>query len=441
MIVGTRSFVLGIIALLGLALAGLWYWNASREHTLLVAAGQKSSQAFQVAEALRKVISRHYPEIKMEVFETRGSLHNAKLLDEGAVQLATLQADQATGTSARLLAELYPNTFQIVARGDSGIRTISDLIGKRIALPPEQSGEYEAFWFLANYYSLTNESLRAFTGTERTTDWLLMNGDVDALFRIRAPGDASILRLIQKVDGRVIPIPQAAALQLRHPALAAGSIPQGSYKGRPAMPGSNEETISVKQLLLAREQVPSDVVAKIASVLFEHRRELMELVPIAGQITTPDASGQTLVPIHAGVRAFWDRDKPSFIQENAEPIALMITIAVVTASGCLQLANRRRKKVMDAYNRELITLGQRARNAPDFDTLDDCNNRLAEFVGRIVHETERGRINTAEFTLFNFAYDAVEDAIKDRTTQLERAERKQDGGELARMSAKRAAKD
>jgi TRAP transporter TAXI family solute receptor len=433
--VGPRSFILLILAVLCLGLAGLWYWQSTREYTLLVAAGQRSSQAFQLANALRQVVARHYPEIKIEVFETRGSLHNAKLLDEGTVQLATLQADQATGSTARMVAELYPDTFQIVVRGDSGIDSISDLIGKRIALPPEQSGEYEAFWFLANYYALTNESLRAFTGTERTTDWLLINGDVDALFRVRAPGDASILRLIRQVNGKVLPIPQAEALQLRHPALESGSIPQGSYNGRPAIPGSDEPTISVKQLLLARQQVPSDVVAKLASVLFEHRRELMELVPIAGLITAPDPSGQTLVPVHAGVRAFWDRDKPSFIQQNAEPIALMITIALVSMSGYIQLANRRRKKVMDAYNRELIDLAHKARTAPDFAALDQCNDMLAEFVGRIVHATERGRINTAEFTLFNFAYDAVEDAIKDRRIQLERAERQQASDAFARQSA------
>jgi hypothetical protein len=42
------------------------------------------------------------------------------------------------------------------------------------------------------------------------------------------------------------------------------------------------------------------------------------------------------------------------------------------------------------------------------------------FVGRIVQSAEHGHINPAEFTLFNFTYDSVEDAIKDRLQQLER---------------------
>ena len=109
-------------------------------------------------------------------------------------------------------------------------------------------------------------------------------------------------------------------------------------------------------------------------------------------------------------------------------------LAVVIMSGYLQLATRRRKKVMDGYNRELIGLARQARDAPDFTSLDACNEKLAEFVTRIVRATERGRINTAEFTLFNFAYDAVEDAIKDREIQLERVERQQNGGAFSRMT-------
>lgn len=211
-LLGTRAVISLIIAAPCLALLGLWYWQTTRGYTLLVAAGQRSGQAFQTVEAFREVVTRHYPEINIEVFETRGSLHNAKLLDEGAVQLATVQADQATGRGARMVAALYPDTFQTVVRRDSGIDTISDLIGKRIALPTKQSGEYEAFWFLADYYALTNESLMVFTGTEHTTNWLLLNGDVDALFRVRAPGDMSIRRLIKQINGKIVPIPQAAAL-------------------------------------------------------------------------------------------------------------------------------------------------------------------------------------------------------------------------------------
>jgi len=57
-----------------------------------------------------------------------------------------------------------------------------------------------------------------------------------------------------------------------------------------------------------------------------------------------------------------------------------------------------------------------------------------------VRATERGRINTAEFTLFNFAYDAVEDAIKDRRIQLDRAERQYAGGAATLQSAPQPAK-
>jgi len=417
---GPRSFIAVILTLLGLGLLGLWYWDGAREYRLLIAAGQRSGYAFQIASALKRVTERHYPELSVEVFETRGSLHDASLLDEGAVQLATVQADQTSGLEGRLVAELYPDTFQIVVRRDSGIDTMGDLVGKRIALPPQKSGEYESFWFLAHYYDLHENALKVYTGTERTTDWLLLNGDVDALFRVRAPGDASILNLIGRIGGKVLPIPQAAALRLQHPAFEAGIIPQGSYNGRPAIPEKDQPTISVKQLLVARADVPAEVIAKITSVLFEHRRELMDIIPLAAAIAAPPRSGESYVPIHAGVWAFWDRDKPSFIQQNAEPIALMISIVVVITSIYLQWATRRRKRVMDAYNRELMDLADRARSAPDFDTLDRCNAGLAAFVGRIVDAAENGHINAAEFTLFNFTYDAVEDAIKDRQLQLER---------------------
>ena len=140
-----RSWLgLALIAVAAGVLA-LWYLEDRREYKLSIAAGQKSEQAFQLVKAIQLVTHRHYPEIAIEVYETRGSLQNARLLDSDAVDLATTQADPVLGLSAQLVAELYPDAFQLVVRRDSGIRDIGDLVGKRVALPPDQSGEYESF--------------------------------------------------------------------------------------------------------------------------------------------------------------------------------------------------------------------------------------------------------------------------------------------------------
>jgi hypothetical protein len=114
----TRSFVAVMLALLGLGLLGLWYWDSTREHRLLIAGGQRSGQAFHIAKALQQVAQRHYPDLKIDVFETRGSLHNASLLDQGVVQLGTVQADQASGRKARLVAELLSR--HLPDRGQAG---------------------------------------------------------------------------------------------------------------------------------------------------------------------------------------------------------------------------------------------------------------------------------------------------------------------------------
>lgn len=412
-----------MLALLAGGLLALWHAGQSQQYHLSVAAGQRAGQAFQMMAAIRTVAQRHHSEIRIELFETRDSLQNARLLENGSVDLATSQADLVIGLRGHLVAELYPDAFQLVARADSGVKTIGDLAGKRIALPPEQSSEYNAFLFLARHYHLDEAGIELFPGTQATTDWLFINGDVDALFRVRAPGDNSVLNLIEQADAYLLPIPQAPALRLKQPSLEAGVVPEGSYNGHPAIPDGDIETVSVRQLLLAAADAPEEAVTKLTAILFERRRELVDLLPLAGAVSAPDRSGGTILPVHAGAQSYYDRDEPSFLQENAEPITLLVSVLVILTSMFLHMGGRRRKRVLDGYNRELLTLAQTARRADSFEKLDECDARLAEFVGRIVAAAEGGKINTNEFNLFQFTYEAVEDAIRDREQQLERARR------------------
>ena len=128
------------------------------------------------------------------------------------------------------------------------------------------------FWFLAKHYALRSD-LKIYTGTERTTDWLLINGDVDALFRVRA--------LAMRRSSTSSAASAARSCQFRRPRRSAatsgfdeGVIPQVSYNGRPNTE-RDEPTISVKELLVASEDVPAEVIAKITSVLFEHGNDML----------------------------------------------------------------------------------------------------------------------------------------------------------------------
>ncbi|MEM7424651.1 MAG: TAXI family TRAP transporter solute-binding subunit [Pseudomonadota bacterium] len=407
-----------VFVLLAVGLGGFWAYESARTYHIAIAAGPRNGQAFKLMSALQEVARRHAPEIVMDVYETRGSLENAQLLGRGSVQLATTQADQATSADTRMVAELFPDTFQLIVRPESGIRSLGDLAGKRLALPPEESGEFKAFWFLAGHYGLRPADIQTVSGTDKTISWVFLNGDVDALFRVRPTGDPGLFELIDAVNGRVLPISQAKALQQRQPALQAGTIPLGAYRGRPPVPAEDLPTVAVKLLLAVRDDVPENVVFALTSILFERRRELVTYEPLAGSVSEPARSAGTFVPLHAGARQFYDRNQPSFLQENAEPIALIVSIIVVLGSILMQLASLRRKREMDRYNGELMALAEKARHAGSLETIDQCDEELSDFVPRIVAATRNGHISAEQFDLFHFTYDAVEDAIRDRETQL-----------------------
>jgi hypothetical protein len=94
---GTRSFLALMVVALCLGLLALWYFDTSRHYRLAIAAGQRTGQAFQIAKALQEVTHRHYPDVTIEVYETRGSLHNVRLIDNGAAQLARFKPTKRLG--------------------------------------------------------------------------------------------------------------------------------------------------------------------------------------------------------------------------------------------------------------------------------------------------------------------------------------------------------
>ena len=391
-----------------------WQYERSREKTLTIAAGPVDGEAFGLASAIAEVVHRYNPGIRIVVLETRGSRQDMELLGTGRAQLAAVQADTRAAAGARLVAPLYPDAFQLVVRDESGIESVADLRGRKIALPPRGGGQYDTYWFLAEHYGLDADDFVALPMDTEAADFAMMVGAVDAVFRVRAPGNASIQALIANIPTHLVPIDQAAAMRLKQPALQLGSIPKGSYRGYPPLPEDDLPTAAVQRLLIASSDVDEDIVATITMTLFERRRDLLGITPLAGFVSSPDQTSGTFLPLHSGARRYYDREKPSFVQENAEPIALLFSFLVIAGSGLLRLATQRRKNRLDEYNRQLLVVWKEAEVTDDRGHLLQQRETLMGVLGKVVDDAEEGRITAEGFNIFSFTWEAVYESIRDK---------------------------
>ena len=417
---GLRNTILLVVLAITAGLAFLWHHSASREYQVSFAAGHRSTPIYAFASALKLTVENHYRNISINLYETQGSMQNARLLSDGAVDVAITELELISGSDIRFISQIFPATYHLVVQVDSGIEKIADLQGMRVSVPPLDSEEYRLFAELLEHYGIADHNIYLFPGTYKAGEWLFRAGAVDAVFRIRAAGDEQIRKLLRETDGRLVEIDHADALKLNNPALEPAKVPAGAYSGNPPIPVTNLDTVALRRALLAGVRTDDVVVNALTSALFEYRRELTERVPLAGNISAPTQSEGISLPLHNGARQYFEREEPNFIQENAEPLALILSVVIGLASASVHFSNRANRKRMDGFNRQLVVLAEKARSANSFEELDKYDGHLGEFFGRIIEASEEGKVNAQEFSIFKFAFQATEDAIRDREFQLRR---------------------
>ena len=329
------------IVLLSTIMAGVfavqWFRHDKRVNSLLLATGEKNGEYYAFGQALAKVVARHCPQIKIEVLATEGSRSNLELLAEKKVQLAILQSDTTLTPSTEAISFLFSEMFHLIATQKSGIGKVSDLKGKRIALMPKGSGSYELFWPLSQHYGLSETDFQAVSLPPEQAHAALLQGKVDALFRVIALGNPAVSQLLQNSQTQLVPIGQGSALQLFQPTLEASQIPKGTYNGAIPIPVEDLPVVAVRAVLVAHEDIDRSVIYEITRLLFEARNELVKENPQTAMIHQPDSLRNLGLSFHPGAKAYYNQDQPSFIVEYAEPMGLLLSISVLCVSGIWQL--------------------------------------------------------------------------------------------------------
>ena len=430
---------LALVTLAGIGAAAWWMLRPADEPTLLrVAAGPRGSDGYTLMREVAAVVERSSQTVRLEVRATGSSSRNVTLLNNGTVDLGTIEASSPPIGGLGFVADLFPDYFLLIARGDRPIFRVSDLPGRRIAVPDYGSIEQQSFWAVVDHYGLAAD---AFTFYPRSTDVAieaLLKGRVDAAFFLSSIRDPAILAFvieanIRRIPLRFIEIDQAAAMALKRPFLTPATIVRGSFGGAPTLPRGEIATAALHRILAASASADPAAVAELTRVMFENRLDLLIRMPLSSAITGPVENGIAL-PLHEGARRFYDRDKPSFLQENAEPMALIVTLVTIFLSLLLALRRAllaRQKNRADDHNQTLLRLSRRAREATTLAEVLAIRTELFDLMERVVTALDEDKVTEDGFRSFAAIWETVRTVVRDRRTELESAS---NGATLAPMS-------
>jgi TRAP transporter TAXI family solute receptor len=405
--------------------AALWQ---SRTQYLTLAAGDSGGESYILGGALKKVVERHYPRIRITLLETGGTVENLKMLDEGRAQLATAQSDILPGPRARILAVLYDDTFQLMVPQSSQVQHFLDLRGMRIALA-RNGGQFQSFLQVAEHFDLHERDFHFIGSNDETADQAFLNGQADAVFRVRAIGNPSTQQLVRTNKVRFLPIEQAAAMKIEQPAFDPALIPEGAYQGNPPVPAQNLPTIAVHRTLLARDSANPDAIRAITGVLIDRRQEILQEIPahlaevrlLLVQVRQPDSHAGFGPPLHPGAVNFYDKDKPSFLQTNADYLGLIFTAGCMVASRIWQLnrwMQKQQKNAADLYSKRVVALIRAAQEVNSIEPLDAIWRDLLAILADAVRDLDAEKISEESFHSFRSILQIGMDVTRERRAIL-----------------------
>ena len=272
---------------------------------------------YYMVGAAGTIISEKLPQYNITQVTTGGSTENAKRiikgeLDMGIVYGAHVFLSQkpagpfkkgAKGTMFRGIAKAYKGPTYIVTLPGSGIKTLSDLKGKKVALGPPGSGTVFNCSNILRSLGLLSKvrpSMLTFADAGRAVS----NRQVDALCQSSAP--AAAVKELAETKGAVV-LPYSAsemkAVTKRYPFYVPSTMPSTTYKGVPDL-----RLPYLTVYWVAHKRVSAKAVEDILNLVYQPA--IMKRLAAghkAWKQMAPDIKNfQALgVPMHPGAKAYY----------------------------------------------------------------------------------------------------------------------------------------
>lgn len=312
-----RTFLVVAGLAAGLLLAG-WVAGpvvAQQPVNLKLMTGPQGGSWIPLGGAISEFVHKEMPHVTITVMPGAG-IANVKAIEESKADLgfgnANSTADAVAGRApfsapaknVKHLVTLYNQYFQMVAPEDTGIKSVGDYKGKRMAVQPVgNTGEQMTREVMQSYGLKYADASKVAHVSYTDAVELIKNRQSDIFTLITTIPASSIMDLATGRKIRVLSIDEdkIAALRKANAGYARLVIPKGTYSGQDA----DAVTIGTYTHIFASAKLSEDLVAKLAEAMVKHRDELVAVVKDIGKTSAKDMGRDIGLPFHPGAAKFY----------------------------------------------------------------------------------------------------------------------------------------
>lgn len=288
-----------------------------QQRAFSLATGGTGGAYFIIGSGMASLVEKYVPNTKLVVQATAASVENVRLVGSKKVDFAITMPDSAyfaTKGEREFAGEKPYGNLRAIGAGHvsplqpfvlekSGIRQISDLKGKKVALSAPASPAIYAAKVVLQAYGLTDNDYTPILLSYAEQVEAIKDGTIDAGFIFAGAPTSSLMDLASTASIRILPIdePKLNEIVKNNTYYTKAKINAGTYSGQ------NEDiwALGVVSFLMTREDIDEQVVYNITKAIFDHSKELGEIHPAGLEWNLEDATEGIGLQLHPGAEKYY----------------------------------------------------------------------------------------------------------------------------------------
>lgn len=291
------------------------------ESKVTIGTGGLTGVYYPTGGSICRLVNRDTKEhgVNCKVESTGGSVYNINTIRAGELEMGVAQSDWQyhtyNGTSKfevkgpfkelRAVFSVHPEPFTVVARKDSGIKNLKDLVGKRINIGNPGSGQRGTMEVLMKAMGWTKDTFKLTSELKSAEQSkALCDNKIDAMVFTVGHPSGSIKEATTTCESVLVNITGAEVEKLiaDNDYYRAAIIPGGMYKGN----DSNIKTFGVGATFVSSTKTPVNVVYTVVKSVFENFETFKKLHPAFANLKKEEMISDALsAPLHDGAKKYY----------------------------------------------------------------------------------------------------------------------------------------